>query len=129
MTEKEAIKALEVYILQLEHSLAEEECEEYSKEERGEAKRKDEQTLGALNMAIKALEEIQKYRAIGAVGNCKNAMQKQRIVKPEFLRMLNDTRYRAKCKCGRVITADIDFRDNPKFCSECGTEFEWSDEE
>lgn len=72
MTEKEAIKALEVYILQLEHSLAEEECEEYSKEEREEAKRKDEQTLGVLNMAIKALEEIQQYREIGTVEQVKN---------------------------------------------------------
>lgn len=74
-------------------------------------------------------EEIQQYRAIGTVGDCKNAMQKQQIVKPEFLHMLNDTRYKAKCKCGRVITADIDFRDNPKFCSECGAEFDWSAEE
>lgn len=71
MTEKEAIKALEVYILQLQHSLAEEECEEYNEKEMAEAKRKDEQTLGALNMAIKALEEIQQYRAIGTVEELK----------------------------------------------------------
>lgn len=71
MTEKEAIEVLEVYILQIEHSLAEEECDEYSEEERAEAKRKDEQTLGALNMAIKALEEIQQYREIGTVEECR----------------------------------------------------------
>ena len=90
----------------------------------------DEQgSYNAYECAIKALEEIQQYRAIGTVGDCKNAMQKQQIVKPEFLHMLNDTRYKEKGKWGRVITADIDFRDNPKFCSECGAEFEWSDEE
>mgnify|MGYP006063617155 CR=1 FL=1 len=75
------------------------------------------------------LKILKDYMQIRTIGDCKNAMQKQRIVKPKFLHMLNDTRYKARCKCGRVITADIDFRDNPKFCSECGAEFDWSAEE
>ena len=74
MTEKEATKVLAVYILQLEHSLAEGECEEYNEKEMAEAKRKDEQTLGALNMAIKALEEIQQYRELGTVEDIRDLL-------------------------------------------------------
>ena len=35
-------------------------------------------TLEALNMAIEALKEIQQYREIGTVEECREAMEKQK---------------------------------------------------
>lgn len=40
------------------------------------------ETFDVLNMAIKALEEIQQYRAIGTVEECREAMAKQKPKKP-----------------------------------------------
>ena len=79
------------------------------------------------DMAETALKEIQQYRQIGTVEECRQAMEKQKPKKPEFLHMLNDTKYTARCKCGHRFTADIDYRYNPKFCSKCGIEFDWSE--
>ena len=78
---------------------------------------------------ISALSEIQQYREIGTVEECREAVEKQKAKKPEFLHMLSDTKYTAKCKCGHRFTADIDCRYNPKFCSKCGIEFDWSEED
>lgn len=38
----------------------------------------------ALKTAISALEEIQKYRAIGTVEECREATEKHRVKKPEY---------------------------------------------
>lgn len=82
-----------------------------------------------IDFAISALKEIQQYREIGTVEECRDAVEKQKPKKPEFLHMSSDTKYTAKCKCGRRFTADIDCRYNPKFCSGCGVEFDWSEED
>lgn len=83
----------------------------------------------ALEMAIKALEEIQQYWEIGTVTECREAVKAKRTVKPKFLHMLNDTRYRARCECGNIIIADIDVSNNPKYCSVCGKKLDWSEED
>ena len=69
MTENEAIKKLEKFQLQIEHSIAEEDCCEYSNSEK--FLQEDKEFLDAFNIAISALEEIQKYRKIGTVENIK----------------------------------------------------------
>ena len=73
-------------------------------------------------------EELEQYREIGTVEECREAVEKQRAKKPKFLHMLNDTKYTAECKCGYRFTADIDCRYNPQFCSKCGVKFDWSED-
>lgn len=47
--------------------------------------------------------------------------------KPEFIHMLGERTYKAKCPCGRVFIANIDVESNPKYCSGCGQAFDWSE--
>lgn len=82
----------------------------------------------AYKTAISALKEVQQYREIGTVEECREAAEKRRAKKPKFLHMLNDTKYTAECKCGYRFTADIDCRYNPQFCSKCGVKFDWSED-
>ena len=72
MTENEAIKELEKFQLQVEHSIAEEERCEYDNLEK--ALQEDKEFLEAFDMAITALKEIQKYREIGTVEEIKDLL-------------------------------------------------------
>lgn len=88
----------------------------------------------ALNMAIKALEEVQQYRAIGTPEECREAVEKQAAKKPIFNHNLSDTLSIFHCECGNKIKVshDIGIMNNnnaPNYCSKCGCEFDWSDEE
>lgn len=136
MTEKEATKVLAVYILQLEHSLAEGECEEYNEKEMAEAKRKDEQTLGALNMAIKAMEEIQQYREIGTVEECRAARERRtqrRALRRKCSKCDKDCDglcedYTDRCpECKKVIYNEHGV--TYAYCPNCGQALDWSEEE
>lgn len=60
MTENEAIKELEKFQLQIEHSIAEEDCCEYGNS--GKTLQEDKEFLDAFDVAITALKEIQQYR-------------------------------------------------------------------
>ena len=82
MTENEAIRDLEYLI------------EEYSAypPETGV-----NETIGSLQYCITALREIQQYRAIGTVEECREAMEKQRPKKPHR----NYKKFSGLwCKCG-----------------------------
>lgn len=81
--------------------------------------------------AIKALEEIQQYRAIGAVEECREARERQRGKKPEFELNLSDYTSRFVCECGKRIIVKHDSgvmnnHDAPNYCSNCGQRFDWS---
>lgn len=45
---------------------------------------KDDCISETFDMAIKALEEIQQYRAIGTVEECREAVEKQKAKKPTY---------------------------------------------
>ena len=84
--------------------------------------------------AIKALEEVQKYRAIGTIEECRAAVVKQTAKKPIFSHNLSDTLSVFHCECGNTIKVshDIGIMNNnnaPNYCSKCGCKFDWSDEE
>lgn len=88
----------------------------------------------ALNMAIKALEEVQKYRAIGTPEECRAAAVKQTAKKPIFNHNLSDTLSKFRCECGNTIkvshdTGIMDNNNAPNYCSKCGQKLDWSDEE
>lgn len=69
-------------------------------------------------IAISALEEIQQYRAIGTVGECREATEKQRAYRPI---KLIDCVY--GCKCGNKVTECF------QYCDMCGQRLDWGEEE
>lgn len=78
--------------------------------------------LKAFEEARTALEEIQKYRAIGTVEECREAIEKQKPIKPDVWGdvhsdgiMVLDMRDCPNC----WTTYEIDY-DKHKYCPECG---------
>lgn len=86
----------------------------------------------AVDMAIKALEEVQQYRAICTVEQCREAVGKQTAKKPTLIdykkyanfvdnaHFLRDAYWCPNCK--RVVRSG-------SFCDGCGQKLDWSDEE
>lgn len=109
MTESEAIKMLEIQKPAYG-------CKEYKKP-----------LMYAYEMAIKALEEVQQYRAIGTPEELQAAMEKQIAKKPiksenQVVRYVN-TYYCPTCELG-ITGTNI-----AKWCYHCGQKLDWSDEE
>ena len=84
-----------------------------------------------MEMAIKALEEVQKYRAIGTPEECRAAVEKQTAKKPDYEgdgyadgHLVYDT-WICPC-CGKHYEVDYD---NYNYCPDCGQKVDWSDEE
>lgn len=128
MTEKEAIEQLEDIKNPFARSVLEAEIgDEYALE----AKEDSENALKALDIAIKALEEIQQYRAVGSVEECWEAVEMRKEKKPK----LNNKRFLGKdtytCpRCGNVcLTKYANERQNNNFCWDCGQAIDWSEEE
>ena len=83
-----------------------------------------------LEMAIKALEEVQQYRQIGTVEECREAVEKQTAKKPTLIDykkytnfvdnadFLQDAYWCPNCK--RVVRSG-------SFCRDCGQHIDWSD--
>lgn len=84
----------------------------------------------ALNVAIAALEEVQQYREIGTVEECREAMEKQRPKNPDYEGdgytdgyMVYDTWI---CpNCGTRYEVDYD---SCAYCPECGQAIRWISE-
>lgn len=86
----------------------------------------------AVGMAINALEEVQQYRQIGTVEECREAVEKQTAKKPTLIDykkyanfvdnvdFLQDAYWCPNCK--RVVRSG-------SFCRDCGQKLGWSDEE
>lgn len=90
--------------------------------------------IQACEIAVKALEEVQQYRAIGTPKECRAAAVKQTAKKPIFNHNLSDTLSVFHCECGNKIKVshDIGIMNNnnaPNYCSNCGCRLDWSDEE
>jgi hypothetical protein len=71
-------------------------------------------------MAIKALEEVQQYREIGTLEECRTAKEKQMSKKPNF----TEDKTFALCPCcnGKGLL------DKQKYCDNCGQKLDWSEE-
>lgn len=65
----------------------------------------------AIEEAIKALEEVQQYREIGTVEECREAVEKQRPKKPI---PINYKKYADKIE-------NAEFLEDSYFCPNCGT--------
>lgn len=86
----------------------------------------------AKNMAIQALEEVQQYREIGTLEECRTAVE-QTTKKTIFSHNLSDTLSVFHCECGNTIKVshDIGIMNNnnaPNYCNKCGCRLDWSDE-
>lgn len=75
--------------------------------------------------------ELKKYRAIGTVEECREAMERQRAKKPEFVRVAdkNKNQYLCPyCKTGMYHYSDEERKwMNNRFCPKCGQAIDWSD--
>ena len=92
----------------------------------------------ALSNAINALEEVQQYRQIGTVEECRAAMEKQTAKKPEFVdtRFMNNGKHISdgcqlqKCyKCPNCNQHIFHVWDDELYCKYCGQLLDWSDDD
>lgn len=73
-----------------------------------------------MDIAIKSLEEVKQYRAIGTVEECREAVEKMKAKKPNY-----DDYHRAGYRCPTCNNV------NPwgyKHCKHCGQKLDWRDE-
>ena len=84
----------------------------------------------AMELAVKSLEEIQQYRAIGTPEECRAAVEKQRAKKPiiECTRK-EDSVIEIEWKCPKCGAKYIELAPCGEWCRYCGTKFDWSYEE
>lgn len=85
----------------------------------------------AANKAIDLIQELQQYRAIGTVAECREARERQRakkaIMKPFYEDM--EEEYLCCPACGDMLTDRIPM-DNKDFyfhCLNCGQKLDWSE--
>ena len=76
------------------------------------------------NTIIKALEELQQYRAIGTPEECREAIEKQKSKKPTEQYRLGTSGRGGKCpSCKHHLDRSVDVM----YC-DCGQKLDWSDE-
>ena len=138
MTESEAIEKLRAYhkCQRLQVKGIYEDCNEklcdncdlcYAQGNAGEH-------IKSIEIAIQALEEVQKYREIGSIEEFCAAREKQIAKKPMMKPYFDDMEEEYLCcpTCGEILTDRIPL-DNKDFyfhCLNCGQKFNWeSDEE
>ena len=76
----------------------------------------------AIEEAIKALEEIQQYREIGTVEECREAVEKQKLKKP-----VKD-KYNHSCcpNCGWIVSGEGGYGEEfCPHCENCGQAIRW----
>lgn len=98
-------------------------------------------TIGSLQYTISSLEEIQKYREIGTVEECREAVEKQKPKAPKDSLKIEPvidengayvdadvTVYLLCPNCGEMVGIEIE-ENVDKFCRECGQAILWENED
>lgn len=84
----------------------------------------------AIEEAIKALEEVQQYRKIGTVEECRKAVEKQKPKKPKLNykpRFFGKATYTCP-KCGNCCLEEFaNERQNNNYCWDCGQAIQWDE--
>ena len=80
----------------------------------------------ALDVAIKALEEVQQYRQIGTVEECRAAVEKQTAAKPLGGMDADGNDYAICRECSAILSDGEWFA---QYCPDCGEKVDWSDVE
>ena len=77
-------------------------------------------------IAIKALEEIQQYRAIGTVEELKELKEKNKPRKLKVLKSFDEEYNASWCSCPNCSKGiGWNYQKHFNFCWECGTELDW----
>ena len=89
----------------------------------------DGKTYEDMEMAIKALEEIQKYRAIGTVEEFREGRERQIPKKPMRIRLLETSGVHCGiCPiCKNPVYADLSGDNHREYCGHCGQAIDWSE--
>ena len=90
------------------------------KETSGDGMTEDELTM------LKNLNVLRQYRSIGTVEECRAAMEKQKVKRPDGGRDIDGNDYLICPNCCAIV-ADGELVAN--FCSDCGQKLDWSDVE
>lgn len=84
--------------------------------------------MKALETAISALKEIQQYRKIGTVEECREAMEKQKAKKPKLnykSKFFGKATYTCP-KCGNICLEKFaNERQNNNYCWDCGQKIDF----
>lgn len=84
----------------------------------------------ALDMAIEALKEVQQYREIGTVEECRKAVEKQKAKEPKLKykpRFLGKTTYTCP-NCGNCCLEEFaNERQRNNYCWDCGQKLDWDE--
>lgn len=95
----------------------------------------------ACELAIKALEEVQQYRAIGTPEECRAAVEKQTAKRAlhqgcydkngewHEWNGINGKPYELCPSCRVNLCCETSLDIKPKYCKNCGQKLDWSDEE
>ena len=87
-------------------------------------------STNAKDEAIKALEEVEQYRAIGTLEECRAAVEKQIAKKPIIeYEQTHDCVTEIEWKCPVCGTNYIELAPCGEWCRYCGTKFDWGDKE
>lgn len=116
MTPEEAIK-----ILEKKKEYSERIIDNFLSHSRGEIKDANE-TIEMCDMAISALKEIQQYRAIGTVEECREAREKQKPKNP-----VKDKYHHNCCpNCGWIVSGEGGYGEEfCPHCENCGQAIQW----
>lgn len=89
------------------------------------------ETIEMCDMAISALKEIQQYREIGTVEECREAVEKQKPKEPTVLKQQHSDFYNCP-KCGRnlILKCGTDWfgGQHYKSCPNCGQAIQWDED-
>ena len=100
-----------------------------------------EELTEAMGMAINALEEVQQYRTIGTVEECKTAMEKQTAKRAlhqgcydknggwHEWNGINGKPYELCPSCRVNLCCETSLDIKPKYCKNCGQKLDWRNEE
>lgn len=117
MTPEEAIEIIEKQIVNCEAMI--DFNENFDPEEDNTKFLKEKE---ALLMAIKSIKEVQRYREIGTVKECREAVEKQKLKKP-----VKD-KYNHNCcpNCGWIVSGEGGYGEEfCPHCENCGQAIRW----
>lgn len=121
MTENEAIKHLQSYAEVVDNMI------KYCKDFEPKADITgylEKKTVFA--MAISAIKEIQQYREIGTVEECREAVKKRKLKTPGRTGMDEQDCYICP-NCGADIGSIDDYFPRDRYCHECGQAIQWNE--
>ena len=96
--------------------------------------------LDNMKAIVNALEEVQKYRAIGTPEECRAAVEKQKEIKPKELKNIYPSGQYECPVCGYCVGKHKYFKSTPlgetlanckmefNYCPDCGQKLDWGDE-